>query len=80
VIDRMNFSIGLNPALKDIRSPGGMPLEQGGEGLVAIHFGDNRFFGGSNSDGPNWYVPLAKATVSVDGRTIVRDGQIVDRR
>ena len=74
------FSIGLNPALTDVRTPGGMPLEPAGEGLVAIYFGDNRFFGGNNHDGANWYVPLAKATVSVDGRTIVRDGQIVDRR
>jgi leucyl aminopeptidase (aminopeptidase T) len=74
------ISIGLNPALTDIRTPAGMPLETAGEGLVSIYFGDNRFFGGSNNDGTNWYVPLTKATVSVDGRTIVRDGQIVDRR
>jgi leucyl aminopeptidase (aminopeptidase T) len=74
------ISIGLNPALTDIRTPVGMPLETAGEGLVSIYFGDNRFFGGSNNDGLNWYVPLTKATVSVDGRTIVRDGQIVDRR
>jgi len=74
------LTIGLNPALTDLRNPGGMPLEINGEGLVAIHFGDNRFFGGSNADGPNWYVPLTKATVSVDGKPIVRDGQLVDRR
>ena len=74
------IAIGLNPALTDIRTPAGMPLETAGEGLVAIYFGDNRFFGGSNNDGPVWYVPLTKATVSVDGRAIVRDGQIVDRR
>ena len=74
------ISIGLNPALTDVRTPAGMPLETAGEGLVAIYFGDNRFFGGSNNDGPVWYVPLTKATVSVDGRAIVRDGQIVDRR
>jgi leucyl aminopeptidase (aminopeptidase T) len=74
------LTIGLNPALRDLRNPGGMPLEINGEGLVAIHFGDNRFFGGSNADGPNWYVPLTKATVSVDGKPIVRDGQLVDRR
>ena len=74
------ISIGLNPALTDIRTPAGMPLETAGEGLVSIYFGDNRFCGGSNNDGTNWYVPLTKATVSVDGRTIVRDGQIVDRR
>lgn len=76
------FGIGLNPALTDARSPGGMPLEIAGEGLVAIYFGDNRFFGGNNNDaaGANWYVPLTNATVTVDGKPILRDGQLVDRR
>lgn len=72
--------IGLNPALTSVRSPAGMPLETAGEGLVALYFGNNTNFGGKNTDGPTWYVPLAKATVSVDGKAIVRDGQFVDRR
>jgi len=74
------FSIGLNPALADLRNPSGMPFDSGGEGLVALYFGNNMFLGGSNSDGPNWFVPLTKATVSVDGKPILRDGQFVDRR
>ncbi len=72
--------IGLNPALANVRTPVGLPLETGGEGLVSLYFGNNRNFGGNNADGPVWYVPLAKASVSVDGKVIVRDGQIVDRK
>jgi leucyl aminopeptidase (aminopeptidase T) len=74
------IGIGLNPALTSVRTPAGMPLETAGEGLVALYFGNNRYFGGTNADGPVWYVPLAKATVSADGKAIVRDGQLVDRR
>jgi leucyl aminopeptidase (aminopeptidase T) len=74
------LGIGLNPALANVRSPAGMPLETGGEGLVALYFGNNRNFGGNNTDGPVWYVPLAKASVSVDGKVIVRDGQFVSLR
>ena len=74
------IAIGLNPALVDVRTPAGMPLETGGEGLVALYFGNNRNLGGNNTDGPVWYVPLTKATVSVDGKPILRDGQFVDRK
>jgi leucyl aminopeptidase (aminopeptidase T) len=74
------LGIGLNPALANVRTPAGMPLETGGEGLVSLYFGNNRNFGGNNTDGPVWYVPLAKASVSVDGTAILRDGQFVNRR
>jgi leucyl aminopeptidase (aminopeptidase T) len=74
------LGIGLNPALANVRTPAGMPLETGGEGLVSLYFGNNRNFGGNNTDGPVWYVPLAKASVSVDGTVILRDGQFVNRR
>lgn len=71
------ITIGLNPALADIRSPAGMALDTGGEGIVALYFGRNTGFGGNNSDGTPWFVPLGKTTVSVDGKPILRDGQFV---
>jgi hypothetical protein len=47
------------------------------EGLVSLFFGGNSDFGGTDYSASLWYVSLPKASVSVDGKPILRDGQFV---
>ena len=47
-------------------------------GLVTIAIGDNRIIGGSNKvEGYGAFnFPIVNATVTIDGKTVVRDGKL----
>lgn len=67
--------IGLNPALK--------VMEEGSEyrpveaaGMVYIGMGNNQLLGGNNKTEFGWATPVVKATIEVDGKTVVKDGQL----
>jgi aminopeptidase len=70
------FQIGLNPALKVME--GGSDYRPGeAAGMVFISIGNNQLWGGKNKTDFFWSIPVVKATVEVDGKTVVKDGQLV---
>lgn len=71
------FQIGLNPAAKVMENPGNFhPFYAAG--LVTIGVGDNQFQAGNNKvqGGGGFRFPIANATVTIDGKTVVRDGKL----
>lgn len=68
-----SVSIGLNPALKvseDYRP-------DAAAGMVWISFGNNELLGGNNVQPGGFTFPVTNATVEIDGKTVVKDGQLV---
>jgi hypothetical protein len=56
----------------------GLPLTDSALGVVSLLVGGNSWFGGPNTEAATWMVPLLHATVEVDGRVLVRNGNIVE--
>lgn len=70
------LGIGLNPALKPVETGGGFrPFEA--SGAVTLLFGNNTDLGGKNNTPLAYNVWLSRATVEIDGKVIVRDGQLL---
>jgi len=71
------ISIGLNPGLRVVED-GKANFRNGNiAGIVGLSFGDNRIFGGTlNSIGGHGY-SLTNATVTIDGKPVVKDGKLV---
>jgi aminopeptidase len=70
------LSIGLNPALKPVETGLGFrPWEA--SGAVVLVFGNNIDLGGTNNTPLGYGVWLSRATVEIDGKVIVRDGQLI---
>ncbi len=68
------FTVGLNTKAK----PLGVNLTDWFvSGAVGIAIGSNDFLGGTNKTGFHWNATLLGATVTLDGREIVREGKIV---
>lgn len=72
------FVIGLNPAMKVISNEKQDFRPAEAEGHVSLMMGNNHFFGGTNKIMDGFWFPLEKATVSIDGKTIVKDGKLLD--
>ena len=70
------FSIGLNPALKVIEE-GGDYRPESAAGMVYVVIGANDLLGGSNKTQAGFDFPIVGATVTIDGRVVVKDGQLV---
>jgi leucyl aminopeptidase (aminopeptidase T) len=69
--------IGLNPALKVMES-GGNDFRPGeAAGMVFIGMGNNQLLGGTNKTEFGWIIPVTNASVEIDGKTVVKDGQLV---
>ena len=71
-----SFSIGLNPARKVMENPGDYRPGDAA-GMVWIGTGYNQLDGGNNQDPGGFGFPITKATVTVDGKVVVKDGQLV---
>ena len=68
-----SVTIGLNPALKvseDYRP-------DAAAGMVWINFGNNELLGGKNAQPGGFTFPVTNATVEIDGKTVIKDGQLV---
>jgi leucyl aminopeptidase (aminopeptidase T) len=72
-----SFSIGLNPALKVVEEGGATYWPGSGAGVVYISIGDNQLLGGANKTQSGWGFAVLNSTVTVDGKVILKDGQIV---
>ncbi len=71
-----SFSIGLNPALEVIERDGDYRPSDAA-GMVYIGVGDNQLLGGTNKTQGSYNCPIVGATVEVDGKVIVKDGELV---
>ncbi len=67
-----SLAIGLNPANK----PMGFLNDELGLGVVSIGIGENRAIGGINQSDIEFSTAMAKATVRVDGKTLVEKGKL----
>jgi leucyl aminopeptidase (aminopeptidase T) len=73
--DRISFiQIGLNPKAKY-----GYLMDQIVEGAVQIGIGDNEYIGGKNTSVFGMAATLSKATLDVDGKTIIKNGLLVTK-
>jgi len=70
------FSLGLNPALKVMDGPGDYRPGDAA-GMVWIGVGDNVLMGGTNKTQGGFNFPIVRATVEIDGRVVVKDGELV---
>src|SRR5256712_8228061 len=70
--------IGLNPALRPAEPGVGGALLPLQAGMVTVDFGANAGLGGANKGNPQtgWFIVLPRATVEVDGRVIVKEGEL----
>ena len=74
--DRLGYvMIGLNPALQAVESGSGY-YPGLASGLVHVGFGYNADLGGANSTPVEKGFPLLRATVTIDGTVVVRDGRL----
>ncbi len=71
------FQIGLNPG-RTVIEEGADYRPDDAAGIVWLGIGDNSLFGGANAvDGQgSFYFPVTKATVAIDGKVVVRDGEL----
>jgi leucyl aminopeptidase (aminopeptidase T) len=70
--DRISFlQIGLNP-----KAQYGLLMDNIVEGAVQIGVGDNEYIGGKNSSSFGMVATMGKATLDIDGRTIIRNGRL----
>ena len=70
-----SLQIGLNPASK-VMEDGSEYRPAEAAGMVYIGIGDNQLLGGNNKTEFGWMTPVVKATVEVDGKTVVKDGRL----
>lgn len=73
--DRIGFlQIGLNP-----KAEYGFLSDYIVEGAVQISIGDNEYIGGKNSSTFGMVATLSKATLDIDGKTIIKNGQFLQK-
>jgi aminopeptidase len=67
-----SVSIGLNPAMKVTEHY----RPNAAAGMVWLSFGNNELLGGKNNQPGGFNFPVNKATVDIDGKTVIRDGEL----
>jgi leucyl aminopeptidase (aminopeptidase T) len=76
--DRLGYvMIGLNPALQAVESGNGY-YPALGSGIVHVGLGYNTDLGGANSTSVEKSFPLLRATITIDGTVVLRDGRFTD--
>lgn len=73
--DKIGFlQIGLNP-----KAEYGYLMDYIVEGAVQLGIGENEYLGGKNSSSFSMAATLSKATLKIDGKTIIRNGQLLQK-
>jgi leucyl aminopeptidase (aminopeptidase T) len=72
-----SVQIGLNPALKVMESGGNDFRPAEAAGMVYIGMGGDQLLGGTNKTEFGWTIPVTNASVEIDGKIVVKDGQLV---
>ena len=70
-----SLTIGLNPALKPVETGAGY-RPASASGAVSLWFGNNTDLGGKNNTPAAQVFWLSRATVEIDGKVVVREGQL----
>jgi aminopeptidase len=71
--DRISFiQIGLNP-----KAEYGYLMDHVVEGAVQVGIGDNEYIGGKNTSTFGMAATMSKATLEIDGKTIIRNGRLM---
>jgi leucyl aminopeptidase (aminopeptidase T) len=70
------ISIGLNPALKVMEENDAEFRPINGAGVVWLSLGNNTFFGGKIKEIGEFGFPVTNATVTIDGKVVVKDGRL----
>jgi len=73
--DRIGFiQIGLNP-----KAEYGYLMDHVVEGAIQIGIGDNEYIGGKNTSTFGMAATMSKATLEIDGKTIIRNGRLTTK-
>ncbi len=70
------FALGFNPALQVFPEAPFIAYYGYGAGVVRLSLGDNEEMGGANRGGGVFWNFIHNATVTVDGRVLVKDGEL----
>jgi aminopeptidase len=69
--------LGVNPSLRTVEDGTAHFLPFNAAGMVYVGIGDNRLYGGTNNSTTGYAFPITNATVSVDGKIIIKDGRLM---
>lgn len=70
--------LGTNPSLKVVEEGGANFRPYNAAGMVYVGIGENRIYGGSNNANNFGYsFPVTNATVTIDGKIVIKDGKLV---
>lgn len=67
---------GINPGLRVVEDGSARFRPFNAAGMVHIGIGENRLYGGSNNSNSGYSFPITNATVTIDGRTVIKDGKL----
>ncbi len=68
--------LGINPSLKIVEDGSAHFRPFNAAGMVYVGIGDNRLYGGSNNSTAGYAFPVTNATVTIDGKIIIKDGKL----
>lgn len=72
-VDRSGyFGLGLNPKLRY-----GFTQDDKVLGSIEVNFGDNKSRGGKNDASGSWWACVSGATMTIDGRQVLKDGNLL---
>lgn len=76
--DRLGeFVLGCNPMLRTVPGSSFQPYYGFGDGILRLTIGENLESGGANTSSLHRWLYLLDATITANGKTLVRDGRIV---
>jgi leucyl aminopeptidase (aminopeptidase T) len=68
---------GLNPSLRVVEDGKANFRPFNAAGMVYVGVGDNRVYGGANNADTGYSFPITNATVTIDGKTVIKDGKLI---
>ncbi|MBX7171619.1 MAG: aminopeptidase [Pyrinomonadaceae bacterium] len=71
------ISFGLNPALPVVEEGTKRHRPASAAGMVWLSVGDNQIYGGTNNGGNSYNFPVINATVTIDGKIVIKDGKLM---
>jgi leucyl aminopeptidase (aminopeptidase T) len=69
--------LGINPSLRLVEDGGAHFRPYNAAGMVYVGIGENRLYGGGNNSNAGYSFPITNATVTIDGKTIIKDGKLI---
>ena len=80
-LDRSRFNFNRDFCVRGFRKraggDGGGGQKISTAGMVYISIGENRFPGGKNNSNGGFSFPITNATVTIDGKPVIKDGKLL---